>query len=90
MEPDRYYRSEILYNNYGDKLPPSFQNRADYCVKVRSSRLIKDRLKRIHLSSDRLIYLYDGDIQVKEVDVYDKPTCNRNPHPHATQSGKIS
>lgn len=78
MTPERYYRNEILLNNYGENMPSRLSNRADYCVRVLSSKLIEEKLtKKQFQSSDRLIYLYKDNIRVKEHDVFDKPTCNR-------------
>lgn len=88
MAPENYYRSEILYNMYGDNASAHLQNRADYVVRVLSSKLIGAKLKKNQLCSGRLIYLYDGNIRVKELDVFDKPTCKRSPQ--TNQSGKIS
>lgn len=88
MAPERYYRNEILFNNYGDSTSAYLKNRADYCVRVLPSKLIDKKLKKNQLCSGRLIYLYDGDIRVNELDVFDKPTCKRSPQ--TAQSGKIS
>lgn len=88
MEPERFYRNEILSNNYGKSQPSYLKNRADYCVRVLPSKLNQKNLVKLELPSERLIYLYKGDIRVKELDVFDKPVCNRDAQ--MTQSRKIS
>lgn len=87
MAPERYFRSEILQNNYGDHSSSSLQNKADYCVRVLSTKLIDKKLTKNQFVCGRLTYLYDGDIKVNEHDVFDKPTCKRSPQ--TIHSGKM-
>ncbi|KAG4076096.1 hypothetical protein HA402_011442 [Bradysia odoriphaga] len=80
MDPERHYRNEILFNNYGDNVPSCIENRADYCVRVLPSKLTGKELIKVQLASERLIYLYKGNIRVKQSDVFDKPLCKREAH----------
>ncbi|XP_037041118.1 uncharacterized protein LOC119077872 isoform X2 [Bradysia coprophila] len=93
MDPELYYRNEILFNNYGDNIPSRIENRADYCVRVLRSYLIEKKLIKVPMPSERLIYLYNEDIRVRELDVFDKPACKRDSkktQSHVPQSSSSS
>ncbi|KAJ6621053.1 hypothetical protein Bhyg_17186, partial [Pseudolycoriella hygida] len=78
LEPESYYRDEILQNNYGFPVPNHLRKNADHCVRVRSKQLIAEHLQKEQASGERLVYRYYKDIRVKETDVFDKPKCERS------------
>ncbi|XP_054153712.1 uncharacterized protein LOC128952353 [Oppia nitens] len=73
LNPHRYYRNEIVDNNYGTGI--SRNNHADWVVYVKTDRLSKNKLHCVTTGANQDIYRYDGDIQVSAGDIHDKPRC---------------
>lgn len=82
MQPDRYYREEILMNNYGE-MARNHENKADYVILV--TELDYKHLEQFK-ESGRHYFLYHDDIHISESQVFNKPKCERPSNSIATDT----
>ncbi|XP_037041176.1 stress protein DDR48-like isoform X2 [Bradysia coprophila] len=74
LDPNDFFRDEILRNNYG-VIRSNFRNRADWVVAVFEKNINKQLLSRVHVPGDRRIFVYPTSIPVTASQIYDKPRC---------------